>query len=69
MGASYEIIIIEREDWIGGIEELGMEDDFDSVGRVIEELHPADLIQYRILRVIGHIVGDYRWKTVSLHGV
>lgn len=68
MGAAHELVVVEWEDGVGGVKELGVEDDLDAVGGVVEELHAADLVEDRVLGVVGHVVRDDGWEAVALHG-
>lgn len=56
MASPDELLVVEAEDRVVGVEELGVEDDLDPVRRTIEELHAADLVQDRVVRVVGHVV-------------
>ena len=46
-----------------------MEDDLDPVRRMVEKLHPTDLIKNGIFSVVGHVVGHYWGQSISLHCV
>ena len=67
MRPSDKIIIIQREDWIGGVEEFRMEDDLHPIGWVVEQVHAANLFQNRIFGIVDHVVGDHRGKGVAFH--
>ncbi|KAI6772502.1 hypothetical protein HG530_003460 [Fusarium avenaceum] len=68
MATSDKIVVIEREDGVGRIEELRMEDNLDSIRRMVEKLHATDLVQHRILMVVEHVMGNNWRKSVALHG-
>lgn len=67
MRPSDKIIIIQREDRVGGVEEFGMKDDFHPIGGVVEQLHTANLVQNRVVGIVDHIVGDHRGEGVAFH--
>ena len=68
MRAADEVVVVEREDRIRGVEEFRVEDDFDAVGGVVKELDAPDLVQDRVIVVVDHVV-RYNWgKGVALHG-
>lgn len=64
MTSTDEFLVIETENGVVGAQKVGMENDLDSVMRVIEELHAANLVQDRVVRIIHHIVRRNRWETV-----
>ncbi len=45
-----------------------MEDDFDAVGGVIEELHTPDLVEDGVFAVIEHVVCDDGRESGTFHG-
>lgn len=68
VGAAHELVVVEGQHRVGGIQKLGVEDDLDAVGRVVEELHAPDLVEDRVLGVVGHVVRDDGGQAVALHG-
>lgn len=64
MTSTDEFLVIETENGVVGAQKVGMENDLDPVMRVIEELHAANLVQDRVVRVVHHIVRRDRWETV-----
>lgn len=52
MGSTNEIVIVERKNRVGRVKEFRMEDHFHAIGRVIEQLHSADLGQNRVRMII-----------------
>ncbi len=67
MRAPHEVVIIQRQDGIGGVEKLRVEHDLDPIAGVVEQLHAADLTQNRILGVVGHVVGHDRGESLPFH--
>ena len=67
MAASDEIIVIHRQNWVGRVEEFRMEDNLDTVGRVVEELHSANLVKDGVFMIIDHVVGNNWGKAESFH--
>jgi hypothetical protein len=53
MSTANEIIVIKRKHRVGRVQELGMENDLDTVRGVVEELYSPDLVQNRVRQVIG----------------
>ena len=45
-----------------------MEDDFDSVVVVVEELNSSNLVEDGIVGVVRHVVRRDRWERVALEG-
>jgi hypothetical protein len=65
VAATDKLFVIETKDRVVRVEEIGMEYNLDAIVVVVEELHPADLAENRIVVVVDHIVcGDW-WKCVS----
>jgi len=63
-----KVVIIERQDRAGRVQELGMEDNLDAVAGMVEQLYSADLVQDRVVMVINHVVCDNWRQPVPLHG-
>lgn len=61
VAATHEVVVVERQHGVRGVEELGVEDNLDTIGRVIEELHSANLVQHRVLAIADHVVRDDWW--------
>lgn len=68
MATTDKLFVVEAEDGVVGVEEFRVEDDLDSVRRAVEQLNPADLVQDRVVGIVGHVVGRYRRERVSLEG-
>ena len=66
MAASNKVFIVQPEQRIVGAQKLGVKDDFDSIFRTIKQLDASDLIQDRIVGIIGHIMRDDGRKGISL---
>jgi hypothetical protein len=52
MRATNKVVVIQWEDWVGRVQELGVEDNLDSVRGMVEELNTADLIKDRIVVIV-----------------
>lgn len=63
-----KLLVVETQDRVVGVEELGMEDHLDSVGRPVEQLDSTNLVQDRIVRVVGHVVSRDGGKGVTSKG-
>lgn len=68
VAAADKVVVVEGQDGVGRVEELGVEDDLDAVGGVVEEVDAADLVEDGVFVIVDHVVGDNRGETVSLHG-
>ncbi|KAI6766392.1 hypothetical protein HG531_011614 [Fusarium graminearum] len=68
MATSNKVVVVERKDGVGRVEELRVEDNLDAIGRVVEKLHTADLVENGILMIVEHVMGDNWGKSVALHG-
>jgi hypothetical protein len=58
MTSSNEFFIIKAENRIIAIQEIRMEDDFDTVVTMIEEFDSTDLVEDRIVGVVGHVMSN-----------
>ena len=67
MGAADEVVVVEREDGVGRVEEFGVEDDLDAVGWVVEQLYAPNLVEDGVFGVVGHVVCYDGWEAGSLH--
>ncbi|KAH6611194.1 hypothetical protein Trco_001214 [Trichoderma cornu-damae] len=68
VAAAHKVIIVQRQHGVGRVQKLRVEDDLDAVRRVVEQLHPANLVQDGIFAVVEHVVSDNRREPVPLHG-
>lgn len=68
MATTNELLVIEAEDGVVGVEELGVEEDLDAVGATVEELHATDLVQDGVGGVVGHVVGGDGRERVTTKG-
>lgn len=68
MASPDELFVIERQDRIGGVQELGVEDDLDPIVRPVEELDASDLVEDGIVAVVGHVVSDDGRERVAAEG-
>lgn len=66
MTTSDKFFVIQAQDGVVGVEELRVENDLDSVGSSIEQLDSSDLTEDRVPSIVGHVVGGYGRKRVSL---
>lgn len=61
-----ELFVVQTQDWVVGVQELRMEDDFNTVAGAVEELNTTDLVENGIVAVVLHVVGDDGRKRVAL---
>lgn len=68
MATAHEFLVIQTKDGIVGVEEVGMEDDFNTVARLVEQLHTANLVENRVICVVGHVMRHDRREGIALQG-
>lgn len=68
MRATDEFIVIHGQHGIRRVQEFGMEDDLNTVRRMIEELHTTNLVQDGILVIVHHVMSNNRRQRIALHG-
>lgn len=66
MAPTHELLVIQAENRVVRIEEVGVENDLDAVMRRVEELDTANLVEDGVGRVIVHVVRDHRREGVPL---
>lgn len=66
MASTHELFVVQAEDGVVAVEEVGVEDDFDAVVFRVEELDAPDLVEDRVVGIIRHVVGRDGWERVSL---
>ena len=75
---AHELLVVEAEDRVVRVEELresvtlsprntdlGVEDDLDAILRPVEELDAPDLVQDRVVGIVGHVVRRDRRQGVA----
>ena len=68
MAATDELLVVHTEDRVVAIQEVGMEHHLDAVRRVVEQLNATDLVQDRVIVVVGHIVCRHGRERIALKG-
>ena len=68
MAATDELLVVHTKDWVVAVQEVGMEHNFDAVRRVVEQLNTPDLVQDRVIVVVGHVVCRHGRERVALEG-
>lgn len=68
MTPPHKLLVVEAQDRVVGVEELGVEDDLDAIRRPVEELYSADLVQDGVVRVVGHVVRRDGRERVAAEG-
>jgi len=63
--SSDELFVIETENRVVRVQELGVEDDLYSIGISVEELNSSDLVEDRVVGIVSHVVSDDRRKGVA----
>lgn len=68
MASSHKLLVIQSQDRIVTVQEVGVEDDLDSIVRVVEQLDASNLVQNRVISVIRHVVCNNGWQGVPFQG-
>lgn len=68
MAPPNKLLVIESEDRVVGIEELGVEEHLDTVARPVEQLDPTNLVQDGVVGVVGHVVRRHGRERVAAEG-
>ena len=68
MSPSNKLLVVHPENRIIRIQEFRVKEDFDSIRSSVEQLNPSNLIEDRIVRVVGHVVRGYGRKGGSTKG-
>jgi hypothetical protein len=66
MAPSHKLLIVQPQDRVIAVQEIWVEDDLDAVAGVVEQLHAPDLVQDRVVGVVGHVVRHNRGQAVAL---
>jgi hypothetical protein len=61
-----KLFVIQTQDRVVRVQELGVEDDLDPVVLLVEQLSPPDLVQDRIVGIVLHVVGSHGRERVPL---
>ena len=65
MASSNELLVAETQQRIVAVEEVGVEDDLDSVLRVVEQVAPLEGQEHWVLLVVNNVVGRDRRPEVD----
>ena len=65
MAAADKLLVVHTENRVVRVEEVGMEDDLDAVRHVVEELDAPDLVEDRVVGIVGHVVRCDGWERVA----
>ena len=65
MASSDELLVAETQQRIVAVQEVGVEDDLDSVLRVVEQVAPLEGQEHWILLVVNNVVGRDRRPEVD----
>ena len=66
VASTHEFLVVHAQNGVVAVQEVGVEHNFDTIIRVIEELHAADLVQNGVVMVIRHVVRRDGGKGVPL---
>ena len=65
MASSNELLVAETQQRIVAVQEVGVEDDLDSVLRVVEQVAPLEGQEDWVLLVVNNVVGRDRRPEVD----
>ncbi|KAH3681838.1 hypothetical protein WICPIJ_007198, partial [Wickerhamomyces pijperi] len=68
VATSDELVVVQWQDWIVGVQELRVEDNLHTVTWVIEQPDSSDLVQDWVVGVVLHVVGD-NWCNEEVQSV
>ena len=57
----HKVLVLKAEQWIGGRQELGMENNLDPIVTIIEQLATSQRTHDGIRRIVNDVVSRYRW--------
>lgn len=60
MAAANKLFVIQTENWVVAIQKIWVEDNLDTIAAIVKELHPANLVENRIARVVSHVMSHDR---------
>lgn len=66
MASTNELLIVQTQDRVVGVEEVRVEDHLDAIRGRVEQLHSPDLIQDGVTGIVRHIVRGDWWQSVPL---
>lgn len=66
MATADELLVIETQDRVVAVKEIGVEDDLHAVAGAVEELDATELVQHWVGAIVEHVVCDYRRQRVAL---
>ena len=64
MAPTNKLFIIKAQNRVVAIQEIGMEDDLDTIVTMVEEFDPTNLVEDGVVSVIGHIVRHDGWERI-----
>lgn len=66
VASSHELFVIQSQYRVIRVQEVRVEDNLHSVVVSVEQLDATDLVQDRIMRIVGHIMRRDWWQRVTL---
>ena len=66
MAAADELLVVHAENRVVAVQEVRVEHDLDTVMRVVEQLDASDLVEDRVIVVVGHVVCRHGRERVPL---
>jgi hypothetical protein len=69
MTPSHEFLVVQSQNWIIRVQEIGVKDDFHTVVVLIVKLYSSDLTQDWVVRIIHHVMRRNWWEGISFKGI
>lgn len=69
MAASDKIIVADGKQWTSRAKKFRMENDFDAIGSIVEELRTTNVLEHQIGCIVDHVVSDHGRKRVTLGSI
>jgi len=60
MAAANKLFVIQTQNGVVAIQKIWVEDNLDTIAAIVEELHPANLVENRIVGVVSHVMSHDR---------
>lgn len=65
MTSTHKFFVIQRQNRVITVQKVGVEDNLDTIMGIVEQLDTPDLVENRIISVIGHVVCCDRRKRAA----
>ena len=65
MTSTNKLLVVKAQNRVATVQKVRMEYDFHAIVAVVEQFDSANLIEDRIIGVVGHVMSDNRGKRIS----